>query len=418
MDLGVIKFLVKHDRKRRTDVDTEEGIQLNGTDSLKEYLFGTNNEFSNECLNDNSNLGEYMRHLYKELVPEEDYKIPEIDNIQQSTIWSESRKIKSVFELQNRDKKFLDVHSQLNIALDWTKNLKMLLFGNREYFKETVHLKALLTTAAQLSKTNVLQFLKDEFPRMTFDHHQDVKDILESALASGNEEVLEFVMNTITNIRTLNEDFIKECYKTTNEISGQFLMKEFAYISDLNFIKESFKSAIAQRDVGVMKYCQNTIPESSKLDLTSLQDLLQYAVDKNFGLGIDFLVGNYTLLKELNESYVDYLAKKALEHHKIDSIQHLAKCYSSLQGFVQGLAGYNMSKGNTEMLTFFLNTFPTAPKANITYDEYDPELLISAMEGLQNPITDIYYTGLAAMRNAFEYRTLTSAKCCWKKCQP
>ena len=66
-NLGAIKLLVKHAKNARSKHDVEDGIQLLGSDILHDCIFSSKNEYLQECLNDKSSLGKFMRELYKQV---------------------------------------------------------------------------------------------------------------------------------------------------------------------------------------------------------------------------------------------------------------------------------------------------------------------------------------------------------------
>ena len=375
-DLGVIKLLVKHARKERHyfDQDLEEGIELmsqDGSHALRDYLFGDNNNFKDECLNNKLKLGKYMRKLHREIF-DQDYKVPESNNTLQSTNWSDIGIVKAVFELQNRDKEFLDDHCMLNINLDRKMNVEMLVLANKQHFKHPDHLKLVMIAAAQKSKSEMLKFLHGEYSEVWMD-----------------------------------ESIVKDCYKHASQTSGKFLMKEFAYLSDINFLQELFLTAFSENDIQALEYYQSTISESEEVfHLAFLKELLDNAVDTNFTKGIDFLVKHFPKIKELPKTYhINYLLQKTSNQVGIKPLQCLINHFPSLlesKQFFTSRAKEAMSNGDVEKLSFFMQDIFV--NVGITYEDFDLDLLMKALDLSQKPINRCSSALREAMEDLFQYK--------------
>ena len=407
-DLGVIKLLVKHAQRTKQNHNLEEGFSFArtlsspGADPIRDYLFGDKNEFIKECLKNQSSLGEYMRQLH-EKVRNQVYIVPEANETIHSESWSELGIVKAMFELQNRDKGFLTELCSMNINLDRNKNVEMLVLGNKSHFAKSTHLKSLMGTAAKNSKTEMLEFLKGEFPDTNLNHNQeDTKEIFQGALASNNETVLEFVLDNFAGIKQVDESFIKNCFESASETSGRFLIKEFTYLSDQDFLKKRFETAFINKDIASLERVYNTIENPQTFSLVFLKSLLESAVDSTFIEGIEFLVKNYSSIRNIDKTYTNHLLEKTSRIEVLECLMKQFPYLHELSDITKSVAENSMESGNVEKLTFFLDD--RFSKVMIPFGHCNPDLLMKALENMSNPATNENEWLKEAIIDLFEYK--------------
>ena len=363
-DLNTLKILVQSSKNRSEthDADEEEGIQLVSYKTvLQENLFVTKNGFIAEWLNEKSKLGNYLRSLYKEVYGFDfDFKTPsELESPTHHGTLSESAVVKIVFELQSRDKGYLDQHNLMNIQLKWNKNAKMLMQSNKNSFNNTEKVKAFLKAAVRNSNDEMVEFLCNQYPNMIFES-RDLVDIFKGALENGKESTLNLLLRGLPKIKHLDEKVIKELYTTSTPHICQLLMKEFDFLSNIDFIHQLLKDAIDQQDNEAIIHHFNSILTPDQINIDILQNLLFLAVSKNFLFAIDFLIGHCQGTKNLSETTVNQLFMESMKHQGTSSMHSLTKnfpCLSKSEDIIKSQAKIAIQQEDPKKLAFFIQEF-------------------------------------------------------------
>ena len=382
-DVNVIKLLVE---RAKSITDVEQGWILKMC--WQTWLFGPDNDISTECLSSDSHLGEYMRDLYFKEYGQV-YRPTSSNNYNRNPYETFSSLARAVLELQIRKKEYLDLYLALNIKLNWNKNAEMLVLSNKIHFDNPTQLKLAIKTAAEYSNTEILKFLNLQFPDITFDS-DDLKEIFQAAVENANKEVLNLLLTIFNDLIQLQEDYVKTLYYSSNESTGLFLASKYPFLSDQDFLKEMLQNAIKDYDLAALEHHCHTIPKSGELDGKILQELLDLSVSVNFVEAVDFLIEHFIVLKNLQDTIVQYLFVKSMEHSGYYALKCLTRHFPYLRKskeFIKCQVEVAIKAADSDKLSFFLQEFSFIRNQIHEFKDCDLVLIMNAIEKLTQPVT-------------------------------
>ena len=373
-------------------VEIEEGF-LPEPNLLKESLFGDKNEFIHECLNNKAALGAYMKQVYKDLFGQE-YESKDIDNAKVSPFLDASKISTniSVFELQNQDKELINQHLLMNIHLNWTKNVKMLVMSNKTHFECSKSLKQAMIAAAQTSNLEVLKFLTCQFSEVTFEQGE-FKEIFEVAVLASNDNFLDLLMKGYNkSLSDLDEGFVKKLFATANQANANSLTKEFSFLLDKDFLMKSMQTAIMNGELGVISQLYDNIPGSEELEEQYVSELLKSSIEKSFPEAIDLLMKLYSSTIHLKEAHVNEFFQESMKQPGIDVLECLLKQFAhqiaNEKAFILTQTENAIRYGDSDSLSFFIQNYAYVQNGSHgKFADANPDLLMSAIEKLPNPLS-------------------------------
>ena len=102
-------------------------------------------------------------------------------------------------------------------------------------------------------------------------------------------------------------------------------------MSDQDFLKEMLQNAIKDYDLAALEHHCHTIPKSGELDGKILQEFLDLSVRVNFVEAVDYLIEHNIVLKNLQDTIVQYLFVKSMEHSGYDALKCLTRHFPYLR---------------------------------------------------------------------------------------
>ena len=365
-DLGVIKLLVENAKKPKnhSDVDIEEGVPLKAISSdsgpLRNFLFGGQNVFVLECLNDKGALGEYMKLLHYDVLG---YKYERTDNVDAKlATWSDTLELRSniyVFELQNQDKRLINQHLLMNIHLNWIKNVEMLAKSRKKHFDSGNTLKQPMIAAVQTSNYEILEFLTSQFSEVKFEQN-DLKEIFATAVSDANRLILGLLLKVYPSLKHLDENYIKELFISANQKNASFLANEFYFLSNKELFVKEIQNEIMKKDLEAINHWYENTHGSKNLKEQYQKALLKSAIKNSFPEAIDLLIDLYPSAVLLNEAIVHELFMECMKHPGIDVLECLLKHFSdqpNLSTFVETQTVSAIRYKDSEKLSFFIQKY-------------------------------------------------------------
>ena len=174
--------------------------------NLKDLLFCQDNF---ELLNQESEIGQYLKCLYKEEFGAEFFTLQNNKSVIKGQMEKsgEIENTKFLFELQTQEGN-LDLNMELNARLNLARNVELLVLNNYKHFNKLEKLKKPLQHLVRHSNDTGTTFLFSKYPQLVTELDKDfVRNIFQISVNCSNKKTIDLLLNKFPNLCTNTQLF-------------------------------------------------------------------------------------------------------------------------------------------------------------------------------------------------------------------
>ena len=266
----------------------EENQQL----QWKDWLFSNSNNFFKKLLNEQSEIGNFLRKLFLEEYGKE-YAIKSNtfdDNISNQHYESRLEEAKAIFGLQSQSGKIVD-HFELNCQLGLVENIEFLLLNFQKQINEEV-----------------------------------IKSSSKILAANSNLKGLKLILEKFLHLSKFTDNFIKELFEIVMSNTGNDLPQ---YFLKYDFLKEEhYKKDLFYRTIQICNI--SSLKKQDELGLLETQITIEdfdHVVKSSDTPALNFIFEKYPDVTNFHENHVRVWFSYIVEHKDINMLNSFCSAF-------------------------------------------------------------------------------------------
>ena len=270
----------------------EENQQL----QWKDWLFSNSNNFFKKLLNEQSEIGNFLRKLFLEEYGKE-YAIKSNtfdDNISNQHYESRLEEAKAIFGLQSQSGKIVD-HFELNCQLGLVENIEFLLLNFQKQINEEV-----------------------------------IKSSSKILAANSNLKGLKLILEKFLHLSKFTDNFIKELFEIVMSNTGNDLPQ---YFLKYDFLKEEhYKKDLFYRTIQICNI--SSLKKQDELGLLETQITIEdfdYVVKSSDTPALNFIFEKYPDVTNFHENHVRVWFSYIVEHKDINMLNSFCSAFQKIR---------------------------------------------------------------------------------------